>query len=424
LPLKLESPRESLGLDAAFAGALDRLGPFEPAPKLAVAVSGGADSMALAVLARDWVLRWGGSVQGLVVDHGLRATSGDEARITVERLAGLNVPGRILRLSDLNPGSALAERARIMRYEILMEACREAGIIHLLLGHHAADQVETLAMRVLRSSQTHGLAAMPALRETAGVRLLRPLLRIEPAMLRRFLTLRRVGWVEDPSNQDLRALRPRLRHAFASGPNGGTDLLDALSSAGKLRRREEEAIATELAHQATIRPEGFALLTPGRISAEALRWLIRTIAGSAYPPRPTQITALAARIVPATVAGVRILPAGRFGAGLLMVREEAAISEPIPAGHGAIWDGRFRLIARHVAPAGTSIGKLGADAARFRGCSDLPSVVLRTLPAIRVGEVLASVPHLGYDYQEDNLRMTVLLAPGSPVAGAAFVPAD
>ena len=102
-----------------------------------------------------------------------------------------------------------------MRYEVLAHACAEAGILHLLLGHHAADQVETLAMRVLRGSQTHGLAGMPALRETAGVRLLRPLLGVEPAALRQFLSARGVGWVEDPSNQDLRALRPRLRHALA-----------------------------------------------------------------------------------------------------------------------------------------------------------------------------------------------------------------
>src|SRR6202034_809792 len=104
-----------------------------------------------------------------------------------------------------------AERARIMRYEFLAHACREAGILHLLIGHHAADQVETLAMRVLRRSQTHGLAGMPALRETAGLRLLRPLLGIDPARLRHFLLARGIDWVEDPSNRDMRALRPRVR---------------------------------------------------------------------------------------------------------------------------------------------------------------------------------------------------------------------
>ena len=89
-----------------------------------------------------------------------RPTRPDHRRTPCERLG---IAGRILRLSDLTPGPALAERARIMRYQVLANACAEAGILHLLLGHHAADQVETLAMRVLGGSQTHGLAGMPAL---------------------------------------------------------------------------------------------------------------------------------------------------------------------------------------------------------------------------------------------------------------------
>jgi tRNA(Ile)-lysidine synthase len=402
---------------------MDRLGPFEPNPALAVAVSGGADSMGLAVLACDWVGRRGGSLQALVVDHGLRAASPNEAQVTVERLGRLGIAGRILRLSDLTPGSALAERARILRYDVLANACAEAGILHLLLGHHAADQVETLVMRVLRGSQTHGLAGMPALRETAGVRLIRPLLGFAPSVLRHLLITSGIGWVEDPSNHDLRALRPRLRLALASAPRGDGGLPDALSSVGKRRRREEEDAGAELAQRAAIRPEGFALLSPGRISVAALRALVRTIGGAGYPPSHTQIGRLAAQPGPATVAGVRILPAGRLGDGMLIVREEAAIGAPVPACHGAIWDSRFRQIARSVVPSGTSIGKLGADATRFRGCSDLPSAVLRTMPALRRGEMLTSVPHLGYARQDSEPVMTLLFAPDKPAAGPSFVPA-
>ena len=207
---------------------------------------------------------------------------------------------------------------------------------------------------------------MPALRETAGVRLIRPLLGVEPAGLRHLLIEGGIGWIEDPSNQDLRALRPRLRHAFASRL-GDSGLPAALSSVGQLRRREEEEAGAELAQRAAIRPEGFALLSPGRISVAALRALVRTIGGAGYPSSHTQISQLAARPEPATVAGVRILPAGRLGDGMLIVREEAAIGAAVPACDGAIWDGRFRQIARGAVPSGTSIGKLGGDAARSGG---------------------------------------------------------
>ena len=410
-------------LSEYFVAAMDRLGPFEPNPALAVAVSGGADSFGLAVLTRSWVEHIGGSVRALVVDHGLRAASPHEAQVTIERLGRLGITGRILRLTDLAPGSALAERARIMRYRVLTSACAEAGILHLLLGHHAADQVETLAMRALRGSQTHGLAGMPALRETAGVRLIRPLLGVEPAGLRHLLIEGGISWIEDPSNHDLRALRPRLRHAFASQRLGDSGLPAALSSVGRATAAGRGGGWGGLARRAAIWPEGFALLSPGRISVAALRALVRTIGGAGYPSSHTQISQLAARPEPATVAGVRILPAGRLGDGMLIVREEAAIGAAAPACDGAIWDGRFRQIARGAVPSGTLIGKLGGDAARFRGCSNLPSAVLRTMPALRLGEVLASVPHLGYARQGTEPLMTLLFAPDKPAAGPSFAPA-
>ena len=412
-----------ISLATDITAAMDRLGPFEPQPRLAVAVSGGADSMALAILMRDWVRQRDGSATALVVDHGLRAASAGEARTTLERLTVLGIPATFLSIGTLTHGSALAERARIARYGILGHACREAGILHLLLGHHAADQMETLAMRMLRGSGPHGLACMSAIRETASLRLLRPMLGIEPARLRDFLTARGVEWVEDPSNRDTRALRPRLRQRLVSVSPNETGLTLAIATAGERRAHDEAETAAELAHRATIRPEGFAVLSPGPIGAAALARLVQTIGGSAYPPRPAQIAGLAAEPRPATIAGVRILPAGRFGNGLLIVREEAAITASVAVTPGTVWDNRFLIHAPNGGPKGVQIGKLGSDAARFRDRSDLPSAVLRTLPALRFDKNLAAVPHLGYASSDDVARMTLLFHPGRPLGGACFVPA-
>ncbi len=410
-------------LATEFAAAMGRVGPFEPAPAIAVAVSGGADSMALAILTREWVGQRNGYVTALVVDHGLRQSSAKEATSTVTRLEDLGVPARLLRLSDLSAGPALAERARIGRYHILTSACREAGILHLLLGHHAADQMETLAMRVLRESQTHGLAGMAALRETTSLRLLRPLLTIDPTRLRGFLTAAGVGWIEDPSNRDLRAMRPRLRHRFSAHGPGGAGL-SAAAAVGRLRSREEHESAVELARRASIRPEGFALLSLGRIGPAALSSLVQTIGGLPYPASSDRINDLAAQPRPATIAGVRIMPAGRFGDGLLIAREEAAVLAPIEAAPGVIWDNRFRLISDSAVPAGAIVGKLGPDAAGFRTRSEMPAAVLRTLPAIRIGKVLAAVPHLAYASHEDYKAIRVLFSPRKPLGGPGFVPAN
>ncbi len=136
------------------------LGPFEPAPRLAAGVSGGADSMALALLADAWARERGGSLLALVVDHRLRPESGSEAMAAVARLGALGIATRLLAINGLSRGPALAERARSARSAVLEAACTDAGILHLLLGHHAGDQAETLLIRTLGGSGPAGLAGM------------------------------------------------------------------------------------------------------------------------------------------------------------------------------------------------------------------------------------------------------------------------
>ena len=160
------------------------LGPFEPAPRLAAGVSGGADSMALALLADAWARERGGSLLALIVDHGLRATSAAEAAETAARLGGRGIAARVLTIAGLAQGPALAERARTARFHALIAACAAEGILHLLLGHHAADQAETVLIRALGGSGPAGMAGMASLVETPMVRILRPLLGTAPADLR------------------------------------------------------------------------------------------------------------------------------------------------------------------------------------------------------------------------------------------------
>src|SRR5580658_11235524 len=106
---------DSPSLTDQFTAEMDRLGPFEPRPRLAVAVSGGADSMALALLAREWASARNGDVLALTVDHGLRAESSGEADITLHRLIALGIKGRKLTVAGLARGPGLAERAREAR---------------------------------------------------------------------------------------------------------------------------------------------------------------------------------------------------------------------------------------------------------------------------------------------------------------------
>lgn len=408
-------------MQVAFAGALSALGPFEPEPRLAVGVSGGADSMALALLADDWVRQCGGSLLALVVDHGLRQELAVEASATVQRLASRGIAARLLRISGLTRGSALAERARAARMQMLTAACAEAGILHLLLGHHAADQAETVLIRELGGSGPIGLAGMAPLVETPTVRILRPLLAMPPGELRQSLVEAGMRWVEDPSNADRSALRPRLRW-LRRDPGGAGPATSALAQSaaalGRGRASHEASVAAELAEHVSLRPEGFAHVDAWPLSAGALAALVQTVAGTPFPPAAAGIAKLSGALLGGTLAGARLMPAGRMGRGWLLMREAAAMTAAVPALPGAVWDGRFRLAAATALPPASTLGAVGDDAPLLRRVSKLPSAILRTLPAIRLEGSLLAVPHLAYPDRKTCAGISMLFCPRRPAAPA------
>jgi len=356
------------GLAERFAAAMARLGPFGAAPLLAVGVSGGADSLALALLARDWVFAQAGAVLGLIVDHGLRAESAAEAAVTAATLGAQGIEARVLTLHGLAPGAKLQERARQARHAALAEAARAAGAVFLLLGHHAADQAETVAMRAARGQS--GLEGMAGWAARDDVLLLRPLLGEAPASLRAWLRARGVSWVDDPSNMDTTYERVRVRLA-------GTGQAPADPAA---RVAAERDIAAFLAAHAVLRPEGFAVLRGESAPPRALGTLIRAVGGAAYAPDFSRTAALAAKLRPASLGGVVLARTAKCGGGWLLAREPAACAAPVPAVAGALWDGRFRL---ETAAPGAVFGALGDDAPAYRRTKNLPSIVLRGLPCLR-----------------------------------------
>jgi len=398
-----------------------RLGPFEAAPTLAVAVSGGPDSLALALLARDWAAALGGTVLALVVDHGLRAESGDEARLTLSRLALQSVPAHLIQLQGLEHGAALAERARTARFAALAGACAGAGILHLLLGHHRRDQAETLRMRERSGSGPRGLASMAPLTELGAVRLLRPLLNVAPAELRALLVARGVPWVEDPSNHDLATLRGRLRAEMMDPTGEGGQVARLAAEAGQhgaTRAGQDVAVAAVLSVRVQLHPAGWALLSPGPLPVPALNALLCCIAGRQYPLPRTAVGALATAPRTATLGGARLVPA-RHARGWLVLREAAAMQSPVPARMGAIWDGRFR-IAAPPGEHGLMLGAVGQEAVSLRSLwPDWPSALLQTLPALWRGNKLVSVPALADPGSAQ--RSSLVFEPAMRLAGAPFL---
>jgi tRNA(Ile)-lysidine synthase len=180
---------------------------------IAVAVSGGPDSLALLLLAYR---AFGDRVCALTVDHGLRPEATDEAELVARSAASLGVIHHTLRWQGPYPAASLQAAARTARYRLMAEHCAANGIGWLATAHHQGDQAETLLLRLARGSGSAGLAGIRARRSLApGVTLLRPLLGASKAELAEVVAAGAWIAVDDPSNRAHRFDRTRARATLA-----------------------------------------------------------------------------------------------------------------------------------------------------------------------------------------------------------------
>lgn len=418
-----------------FADLMAPLGPFEQNPRLAVAVSGGADSLALTLLAAEWAQARGGMVTALTVDHGLRPESAGEAASLGERLAARGVSHHILRWQEGDPAdNNLQARARAARYRLLAEWCHDTAILHLLVAHHQDDQSETMALRLARGSGVDGLAAMAPLAPRAGLQLLRPLLSVPRSELREFLTARGESWCEDPSNLSTRFDRIKWRKILAQGGISPARLAQTAEQMGRARDALQRASATLAIDAVSLHPAGFAwldpqplLAAPEEIGLRLLAALLRTIGGQEFPPRLTGVENLWRDLqsgLPRRRSLERCLITPQAGR-ILVCRESRALAPPraLTPGRWVHWDGRHAL--RLGQGEGLSVSALGAEGART--CRDaaekakIPRAILSSLPAIMDKHGILAVPPLGYSDAESGVMDAEWhFAPHYPLAGTAF----
>lgn len=196
-----------------MAGLSDALVSFSPGLPLAVALSGGADSVALLVACAE---KWPGQVHAIHVHHGLQAAADDFERHCVALCAQLNVPLTVQRVDARHAsGESPEDAARKARYKAFSAAAQEiypqVAIKDIAIAQHADDQVETILLALSRGAGLPGLAAMPERWERDGLTYHRPLLAVPGALLRAWLVERGIAWVEDPTNSDERFTRNRIR---------------------------------------------------------------------------------------------------------------------------------------------------------------------------------------------------------------------
>ncbi|KAG5577958.1 hypothetical protein H5410_058092 [Solanum commersonii] len=285
----------------AFAKRMSMVG-LKPHHRIVLGVSGGPDSMALCVLTAAWKTNNLGNaaqknefVDGLlavVVDHGLRAESKDEAHLVHRRVTSMGIECEIAccEWSEGKPKQGhLQEAARRKRYEILQSACIRHQIGVLMTAHHADDQAELFILRLSRNSGVLGLAGMAFVSElfstcpdlsaeasSNGLLLVRPLLELPKEDMYKICLAANQEWVEDPTNRSALFARNRIRMILTdlASPIFRSEL-QALIAACRRTRLHVDKICSNLIDQAvTIMPEGYVVIDLGILSPSELKDIV------------------------------------------------------------------------------------------------------------------------------------------------------
>jgi tRNA(Ile)-lysidine synthase len=189
---------------------------FVNCKKLAIAVSGGADSMALIVLCQLWAEQNDCQIVALTVDHGLRAESGAEAELVQRWMQTMGIEHHILQWKKSEqPTSNIQAQAREARYDLLTNWCLQNNVEYLGIAHHLDDQAETFLLNLFRGSSIDGLSCMPVISVYNDIKIVRPLLDVTKAELVNLLIEQNLTWVEDPSNHNEQYTRTLIRQFIA-----------------------------------------------------------------------------------------------------------------------------------------------------------------------------------------------------------------
>jgi tRNA(Ile)-lysidine synthase len=355
-------------IQTRFADLLDHVSADCGAPRFAVAVSGGSDSMALLTLAAGWARARGATLEAATVDHRLRPEARAEAEAVAAYCDSWFVPHATLAWTPPPCGPGLPAAARAGRYGLLADWMRARGLDVLLVGHTADDRLETTLMREARGGRD--IAALraagvhPLWPEGRGLLVVRPLLKVRRAALQNLLTALGVDWHDDPSNDDTASPRIQARRSIASWPAHLVEAMladiadrDAAQAAAEAQMLGDLASAMEISPTGVIELDLAGCVCDNLAVEPVLARLIAIAAGQPAGPGRGGVARLrralqAPDFKAATLGGALIRTRRQRVAlsrdpGPVFGRPGVAPLAPlhVAAGAQAVWDGRFLVQA-------------------------------------------------------------------------------
>jgi tRNA(Ile)-lysidine synthase len=370
-----------------------------------VAVSGGGDSVALLRLLFDWGQEHGRKIFAATVNHNLRSAAQEEAKFVGNICSDLGISHRILSWDDWDGQGNLQNAARSARKSLLTDWARELSIETIALGHTRDDQAETFLMRLARGSGVDGLSGMKQISGENPV-WVRPLLGVTRGDLRDYLRTSGQSWVDDPSNDDDRFERIKMRKAMPELAKLGLDL-DRLAGTAESLQASRAALE-QITHRCIRKccePSQFGTVSidleklqsePMDIQYRVLSYILGWVSGAYYRPRFSslkEVYGLLRQGKSQTLAGCFIKAI--TPKQIIVMREVAGMmSQNVLSG---LFDGRW-TVSFDESIDGVEIRPLGEKGVlqvkNWRDLDVLRDILLQT-PAAWVGDQVISAPFAG-----------------------------
>jgi tRNA(Ile)-lysidine synthase len=388
--------------------------------RIAVAVSGGIDSMALAILVNNIAEQTKAEIVALVVNHKMRDKSGKEALEVAKELKKNKIECHILESYLVQaPSCNIESSLREVRYILLDKFCSEYNIKHLFVGHHMQDDAENFLIRLFRGSGIDGLSAMSYVSSYNDLNIVRPLLDFHKKDLEDYLLKKEVHWVEDESNTQDKYLRNKIRK-FLNSLEDKHLINQRISLANRSILASRNIIESSLLERADnilefndfgyffLKKESFCSLNKD-LALRYLAWILMDVSGNHYKPRLKYLENLYSWILKDKEHKKRCLYGCEIekydNSKLIIYREKSKIKSLNLSSSVMIWDNRFKIKSNHKLP-NIRIGSINSQELNEldlkHGMKGILKKIIYTLPVLKKESIIIAIPHLGY-YEDKTL---------------------
>ena len=388
--------------------------------KIALAVSGGRDSMALMCLVYRWKahLALNIEIEVLTVNHNLRKTAEDECRFVKKIAKDYGFRHKELTWEHENIETSIQEKARNARYQLMLDYVREENIDTILTAHTSDDNIETFIMRLAKGSGLDGLKSINEIRYEDGIQIVRPLLSLSRSLTTEILRSTGNEWVDDPTNEDESFERVKIRNnisslsSFNMSSDNLTKTIQRLARAHESIRFFTNLVSQELVELSELghADVNFDKLRnyPKEIILRVLAKALTDINGGtvSLSSLETVFTELIKTERSKTLNGCQIIPQKDK---YLIVRENRGISPvEIKINERISWDGRFDVHLKSCDKSNIVIDQIGnaddlgkmIDGTSFQS---MPKCILRTLPGGFIKDKLVLLPNIHNIYNSSYL---------------------